>query len=49
MFVSWEVSSILHAHSEGCFGEAGRPCVALFAFSVVEQVQPIQPTGWRRK
>ena len=34
-------------HSEGCFGEAGPRCPALFELSVVKQVQPIRPPGWR--
>ena len=46
-FVSWEATSILHAHWEVCFGEAGRPRAALFGLSVDEQIQPIQPPGQR--
>ena len=37
--VSQNATSSLHAHSEGCFGEAGTPRVALFGPSVVTQVQ----------
>ena len=44
-FVSWEASSILHAHLEGCYEEAGPPRMALFGLSVVKRVQPIRTLG----
>ena len=37
--VSKNATSSLHAHLEGCFGEAGPPRVALFWPSVVTQLQ----------
>ena len=37
--VSQNATRSLHAHLEGCFGEAGPPCVALFGPSVVTQLQ----------
>ena len=48
-FVSWEATSSLHDHSDGCQGEAGPPRTSLFGLSVVEQVQPIQLPGQRPK
>ena len=41
--VFWNATSSLHAHSEGCFREAGPPRVALFGPSVVTQVQQPYP------
>ena len=41
--VSQNATSSLHAHLEGCFGEAGPPRVALFGPSVVTQVQRPNP------
>ena len=41
--VSQNATSSLHAHSEGCFGEAGPPRVALFVRSVITQVQQHDP------
>ena len=41
--VSRNATSSLHAHSEGCFGEARTPHVALFGPSVVTQIQRNDP------
>ena len=37
--VSRNATTSLHAHLEGCFGEAGPPRVAIFGPSVVTQLQ----------
>ena len=36
---SWESTSSLHAHSEGCFGLAAHPRTALFGLSVEKKLQ----------
>ena len=46
-FVSWEATSSLHAHSEGCFRNARPLCAALYGLSVDEQTQPMQTPGQR--
>ena len=47
-FVSWEATSSLHAHLDGCFGAAGHTPVALFGPSMDDLVQPIRPPGQER-
>ena len=44
-FVSWEATSSIHAHSQGCFRAAGLPRPALFGPSLDEQEHPIKPPG----
>ena len=44
-FVSWDATSNLHAHSEGCFGVAGPPHAALFRLAWTSRYSQSNPRG----